>query len=66
MVMKKKIKKKDIAMQTRCLHCLNEQYAIAVYGVSTKKEPCAWCGMITKPMTQDEYNKKLHLKRIGL
>jgi ribosomal protein S27E len=65
--MKKKTeKKKDIAMQIKCLHCLNEQYAMAVYGVSTRKEPCAWCGMTTLPMSQDEYNRKLHLKRMGL
>ena len=50
---------KDIAMQTRCVHCKREQWAMAVVGVSHGREGCAWCGEMSTPMTEDEYRAAL-------
>lgn len=54
-----KTKKKDIAMQIRCVHCGCEQYGPAVYPISYGEHPCVWCGYLSKSMTQEEYRKTL-------
>jgi hypothetical protein len=59
----KKVKKHDVAMQTRCLHCLREQYAMAVWDISTKGGNCVWCGGKLIPMPQREYNKQLEIRK---
>lgn len=47
------------AMQNRCLHCGKEQYAPAVYAISTHGEPCVHCGQKTEVMTVTQYVIKL-------
>lgn len=47
------------AMQYRCLGCLREQYAPAVYGISTRGEACPWCGAKGITMSVQEYAKQL-------
>jgi hypothetical protein len=49
----------DIAMQTKCVHCLQEQYAPAVYLVSKGECSCVWCGKKSRPMTKSEYESSL-------
>jgi transcription elongation factor Elf1 len=53
----------DVAMQTRCLHCGREQYALAVIGVSTGELGCSWCGVKSEQMTRDAYYEKLNHHR---
>lgn len=54
----------EIAMQTRCVFCGREQYAMAVSAISKGEHPCVWCGEKSEPMTYEEYYKKLDdLKR---
>lgn len=53
----------DIAMQTRCVHCLAEQYALNVIAVSTGEAGCAWCGQKSRPMTESEYRAALAATR---
>ena len=52
-------KDKKYVMQTRCYHCMQEQYALNVYRLSTEGGPCTWCGKPIKPMKEREYQKKL-------
>lgn len=52
-----------MAMQTRCLNCLREQYMLAVLAVSTGEHPCVWCGVKSEPMTRDEYVDRLAAAR---
>ena len=47
------------AMQTRCVHCLREQYALAVLAVSLGEGVCTWCHQPSRPMTQAEYREAL-------
>jgi len=54
---------RDLAMQARCVHCLREQYALAVIGVSNGTHPCCWCGRLSKPMTETEYRAALKTAR---
>ena len=49
-----------IAMQERCIYCLREQYAPAVFAVSQGKHPCVWCGKTPPMLTEKEYLKALH------
>jgi hypothetical protein len=53
----------DIAMQSLCVHCLGEQYALAVYFVSMGEEPCAWCGAYSEKMTTEKYWQTLREAR---
>ena len=48
-----------VAMQTRCVHCGDEQYAPFVYKVSQGTSGCAWCGAFSTPMTGGEYDPAL-------
>jgi hypothetical protein len=54
-----------IAMQVRCVHCLREQYALNVIGVSTGEDPCAWCGKHSREMTEAEYRAALEAARLA-
>jgi len=51
--------KEDLAMQTRCVHCLREQYALAVHSISHGEHPCVWCGKHSQKMTEAEYRQKI-------
>lgn len=57
--------KDDLAMQTRCVYCLHEQYCLAVIGVSEGQHPCVWCGQLSRRMTVDEYRAALADARAG-
>jgi hypothetical protein len=48
-----------VAMQTRCVHCLAEQYALNVIDVSYGEAGCAWCGAQSRLMTHEEYLQAL-------
>jgi hypothetical protein len=52
----------DVAMQTRCIHCLREHYLPAVIGMSTGEDACAWCGKKSQPMTVADYQAALRAK----
>jgi hypothetical protein len=39
-------KRKEVIMQTICIYCKQEQYAISVYPVSHGEMGCAKCGKI--------------------
>ena len=58
-----KLATEDVAMQTRCVHCKKEQYAVYVYNISFGKQGCAWCGKKSSPMSEPEYYKLLKTKR---
>jgi hypothetical protein len=49
----------DIAMQTRCIYCKREQYAMAVYDISHSKAPCVWCGETPPVLTNKEWHEKI-------
>lgn len=49
----------DLAMQVRCVHCRREQWMIVVYPISLGECPCAWCGEMSKRMTNTEYQAAL-------
>jgi len=57
--MNDKNKKEEMALQTRCVHCGKEQYAMAVLDVSKGEHPCVWCGEYSHKMTIDEYYDEL-------
>jgi len=50
---------KDLAMQTRCIHCKKEQYSPAVFSLSKKGGDCPWCDKEIKPMNYKDYLKAL-------
>lgn len=54
---------KEIAIQTRCIYCHQEQYGPAVMAVSRGLVPCAWCARIPPVLTEDEYREKLREKQ---
>lgn len=49
----------QIALQTRCIHCGCEQYAMAVMSVSRGDGACVWCGEKSVVMSEDEYRIRL-------
>ncbi len=53
------------AMQFRCVHCLREQYMLAVPGVSDGQHPCVWCGQLSARMTDQQYRDALAEARAG-
>lgn len=53
----------DIAMQTRCVFCLSEQYAMAIVHVSFGTLACSWCGVKSIPMTEQEWRLALQTQR---
>jgi len=56
---------KEIAMQTRCVHCGKEQYAPAVWDISHGRHPCCWCGEMSTEMSDEEWRAKLAELRKG-
>lgn len=55
-----------VAMQIYCVHCGKEQYLPAVWEISHGKEPCCWCGEMSKEMTEKEYrNTCPRFKKLG-
>jgi len=55
--------KPKIAMQTRCLKCLREQYMPAVSLISTWERPCVWCNRTSSVMSQESYREALIKRR---
>lgn len=53
----------DVAMQTRCLHCLKEQYMLSVLEVSLGEAACTWCGEMSRQMTEVQYRDALSIAR---
>lgn len=51
--------KEDIAMQTRCVSCKREQYAMAVYSISRGEHPCVWCGVMGRKMSKEQYRNAM-------
>lgn len=49
--------KHDLAVQTRCVSCKREQYALAAYQISIGKGGCSWCGYRPGQMTEKEYKE---------
>jgi hypothetical protein len=43
-----------VVMQPRCVHCLKEQYVLAVMDVSHGNTGCTWCGRIAPVFYADE------------
>ena len=41
-----KNRRKEVIMQTICIYCKQEQYAISVYPVSHGEMGCAKCGQV--------------------
>ena len=55
-----------VVMQPRCVHCLREQYALAVYAVSHGKAGCSWCGHVPPVYTVEaDYREALRLRRFA-
>lgn len=51
------------AMQTRCPHCLGEQYFANVLSFSVGDTGCTVCRQLSKPMTYPEWFKALGERR---
>ena len=49
--------KLDVEMQTRCIYCTREQYAMAVHAISHGEHPCVWCGVTPPVLNTDEYRE---------
>lgn len=45
----------DVAMQSRCIHCLGEHYCLAVIDISHGEAPCHNCGKFSRPMAWPDY-----------
>lgn len=52
----------NFAMQTRCPHCLTEQYAMIVLEFSNGDCPCPHCGEYTQQMTYDQWYARLRAR----
>ena len=53
-------KRKEVIMQTICIYCKQEQYAISVYPVSHGEMGCAKCGKIPPVFTNlKKYKEEL-------
>lgn len=48
----------DLAMQHHCLACGKEQWAPAVWAISTGLAGCSWCGVKGERMGQEEYDER--------
>ena len=59
----KEFDKVKVAMQTRCIYCLREQYAMAVHAISHGEHPCVWCGKTPPVMTYDEWYQAIAKRR---
>lgn len=52
-----------VVMQPRCVHCLREQYVLAILVVSHGYGGCVWCGHIPPVFTDEEQYKQALTKR---
>lgn len=52
------------AMQTRCPHCLGEQYVLNVIDFSNGLVSCPRCGHKTTPMTYEQWYDALRATRV--
>lgn len=59
-------KEEDIAMQTRCVVCLKEQWAPQVHPISMGEAECTWCGAMGVKMTYKEWQAAMDKRRIEL
>lgn len=55
--------REDMAMQTRCPHCLGEQYILNVIAFSEGENGCSVCGQRTTPMDRHDWYRVLAEKR---
>ncbi len=53
----------EMAMQTRCPHCLGEQWVMTVIAFSAGEHGCTKCGWHTRPMTYAQWHAALAAKR---
>lgn len=51
------------ALQSRCPHCLAEQYALHAIAFSTGDIPCGACGQKTTPMTRRQWHAAMEKTR---
>jgi hypothetical protein len=56
----------DVVMQTRCVACLHDQWAPAVFDVSFGERGCAWCGHVSRPLTEAEYRVVLRQRYLDV
>jgi len=54
---------KDVAMQSRCIHCLTEHYPTNVIAVSYGESACHNCGKISREMPWADYVEALSKAR---
>lgn len=52
----------EVAIQKKCVHCDQEQYGLAVIGVSHGELGCTWCGKMSAAMTHDQWVSVLRTK----
>lgn len=55
-----------IAMQTRCIWCLGEQYVLNVIAFSNGESGCTRCGRFTTPLTYEQWYAALRDARAKL
>lgn len=55
--------KSNIAVQSRCIHCLGEHYAPAVIPISYGEAACHNCGKFSRQMPWTEYVEALSKAR---
>lgn len=53
----------ELAMQSRCPHCLGEQWVMTVIAFSRGEHGCTKCGWKTTPMTYAQWYAALSAKR---
>jgi len=53
----------EIAIQSRCIHCLGEHYVLNQLAVSYGDAGCHHCGRKSRQMTRDEYIEALTAAR---
>lgn len=51
------------AVQTRCPHCLGEQYVLNVIDFSLGEAPCHLCGQFSREMTTEEWFAAIAARR---
>lgn len=51
------------AVQSRCPHCLGEQYVLNVLYFSAGQTGCTVCGRLTTPMTERQWRDALRATR---
>lgn len=54
----------QVAMQSRCPHCLGEQYVLNILGFSNGENGCSKCGEKTAVMTYEQWYESLRIARL--